>query len=706
MGAWRQCLDFFGLGGEATYLWPRWLILRAVGLVYVLVFSGIINEGRALIGPRGIVPLADFFAQQAKTYPNPFEAFIHAPGLFWLNTSAGMIAALSWVGLAAAVAVVLNLWPRLSLSICWLIFLSFVTSWRAFSPAQLDKLMLEVALLCIPFAPAGLRPGLGAASPPRPITVFMLRWMLFRVMFESGIVKLISSDSRWRNFTAMEVMYETSPFPTFLGYLDHHMSHAYHLFEIALTFMAEVFAPLLAVFGARRGRWWALALWVALQVGIQLTCNFGWLNTASIGLGLLLLDDQMLAVAFEWLKLRAWSGRGAQQIQAIAPRITPAWSLYGLRVGLGLHFCLTIFYFAKDCGVPVGAAPAIITEPVSLLSEFRSANGYCLYAAFGPVRYQAELEGSNDGGATWRSFEYRFLPQQPDRICLNFAPWFARFEATIQIETFCGVKSPLLPIVAARLMERNPDVINLFARDPFPDQPPTLIRLRCYRFSFTELEVQRKTGRYWRKEFVGDYLPTMFRNEKGQVDAFDLKPGDHAMRRGDYTEARTIFEKQYQLGNFDAGIRLAEIYGRGLGVVANPAKTFAIYSDLARKGDMVAKHCLGACYEHGVGAPIDNAKAALEYRDAADQGYLLSLYSLGSLYARRRLAPENDLEGLTLMLEAQERAVGDDPLARYIRDDQPGFIKRLEQRLTPSDVDAARQQAAIRIKYDNPTGRG
>ncbi|MEO7797764.1 MAG: lipase maturation factor family protein, partial [Opitutaceae bacterium] len=331
---WLRLSDFAGAGGDATYLWPRWLVLRAVGLVYILVFAGIIEEGQVLVGPHGLIPLASFFTDLHVRFPSTIAAFIQAPSLFWLGTGAGMISALAWLGLLAAVALVLNWWPRMALFGCWVIFLSFVTAWGVWSGSQVDQLMLEVALLCIPFAPAGYRPGLGAASPPRPLVTFMVRWLLFRVMFESGVVKLMAGDPRWRDLTAMDVLYETSPFPTILGYLDHQLPHGYHVLEVALTYTAEIVAPLLAVFGGRRGRWFAFVIWVMFQAGIQLTNNFGWLNTASIAVGLLLLDDQMLASAAAKLRLRRLGERLVSQVvKTSAPLLTP-WRSRALRFAL------------------------------------------------------------------------------------------------------------------------------------------------------------------------------------------------------------------------------------------------------------------------------------------------------------------------------------------------------------------------------------
>jgi len=187
----RSIKDFAAIDTANTYLWPRWVVLRGVGIVFVFIFLGVLAEGQALIGPNGIAPLDGFFRVVAKVSSNPVEMVLRAPSVFWFGTGTGMIAAFQWLGLAAAAAVVLNLWPRMALFGCWLILLSFVSSWQVFSSTVIDEVMIETALVCIAFAPAGMRPGLGVKSPPRVIAVFMMRWLVFRIMFESGLVKLV-----------------------------------------------------------------------------------------------------------------------------------------------------------------------------------------------------------------------------------------------------------------------------------------------------------------------------------------------------------------------------------------------------------------------------------------------------------------------------------------------------------------------------------
>jgi hypothetical protein len=401
----------------------------------------------------------------------------------------------------------------MALFVCWLVFLSFVSTWQLFTSAIVDPLMLEVALLSIPFAPAGLRPGLGALSPPRPIAVFAVRWLLLRLMLMSGLIKVTGNDPHWRHLTAMEVMYETSPFPTYLGYLAHLLPRALQVLEIALTFAAEIVAPLAALFGGRSGRWFALAAWIALQAGIELTSSFGWLNLASIAWGVLLLDDQMLADAAGKLRL----GRLFRPPDPQAARdggALPAWRRYGLRIFLGLQIGLTLYFSTiVFAGKGFRGSPRFVDY---LFRDFYSANAYLPYGSFPNAKNEVEFTGSNDGGTTWRDFEFRYKPQHADRMCGYVAPWFPRFEATLQYAVGLP-RCPLVPRVAALLLARNALVMKLFKEDPFPDHPPTAIRMPVYRFSFTDRETQRKTGNYWKKDYEGDYMSPVYVDDEGKI---------------------------------------------------------------------------------------------------------------------------------------------------------------------------------------------
>lgn len=636
---WLQIRSFFGFGGAETFFLTRWLLLRGIGAIFVVVFAGIIADHAALIGPRGVMPLAGFFTEHRAAYPHGIEAFLRAPSLFWLSPSPAMAATLAWSGLVAAAALTLNLWPRAALLACWTCLLSFVTTWRGFTATQVDQLMLEAALVCLPLAPAGLRPGLGAGSPPAPAAVFLVRWMLFRVMLENGLIKILAGDPHWLDLSALDVLYETSPFPTLLGYFDHQLPHAWHAIEAVLTFAAEIVAPLAVLVGGARWRWFAFITWTVFQLGIQLTNNFGWLNTASIGLGLVLLDDRMITAALARLRIAAPpAGRTISNV-------TPRW----LAAAAAGHTVLTLYFAALGCGLPTTGLPwAAARQLQTILADFHSANFYTLFGRMLPGRVTVEFEGSNDGGRTWRLYEYRFQPQREDQISPFLAPRYARFEATLQVEANRTAPSPLFAHVAARLLAGSPEVIAQFRNDPFPDQPPGLIRLPVYQMRFTDFATWRATGRFWQKELTAFHQPMLYRDRQGAIIAA--------------ADAAEELRAQATQGNPDAQYLVGLVHARGEEVPRNLTEAAAWFRLAADQGVAAAQGRLGSLLLSGEGVARDPAEAARRFRQAAEQGNAYAAANLALLHARGEGVPRDEAEALVWFDVAA--ALGDGDAAR------------------------------------------
>ena len=175
------------------HVWPRWIFLRALGLIYFSAFYSLLFQIKGLIGPNGILPAVDYL--QAVAASLHAHRFWFAPTLFWFSSSNHALMIVCWAGLLASVLVVLNIWPRLSLAACLILFLSFVSVAQDFSGYQSDGMLLEAGFIALFFAPPGFRPGLGSRNPPSHATLFLLQWEWFRIYFESGVAKLASGDT-------------------------------------------------------------------------------------------------------------------------------------------------------------------------------------------------------------------------------------------------------------------------------------------------------------------------------------------------------------------------------------------------------------------------------------------------------------------------------------------------------------------------------
>src|SRR5437763_7463680 len=277
----------------ASMLWPRWIWLRALGLIFLSAFYSLAFQIRGLNGPRGILPAGDYL-HELRSAVGLAEALWVAPTLFWLDASSTALVALTLAGAAASVLLVLNVAARPSIAVAGLCFLSFVAAAQDFSSYQSDGMLLEAAFISLFLAPRGLRPRLGANDPPRRLAVFLLMWEWFRIYFESGVVKILSGDPQWRALTAMDHYYENGPLPSWIGwYVQQCLPHGFHAFTVVVTFAFELAIVWLA-FLPRRFRLVCFFLVTPFQAAFILTAHSAFLNYLVLCLTVLLLDERLL----------------------------------------------------------------------------------------------------------------------------------------------------------------------------------------------------------------------------------------------------------------------------------------------------------------------------------------------------------------------------------------------------------------------------
>ncbi|HEY4709753.1 MAG TPA: lipase maturation factor family protein, partial [Candidatus Acidoferrales bacterium] len=269
-------------GSAPGHLWGRWIFLRALGIFYFSAFYSLLFQIRGLIGPNGILPARDYL--QAVSGALHSFRFWYAPTLFWFGSSDHALMFVCWVGVIASLLVVANVWPRASLAVSFVCFLSFIAAAQDFSSYQSDGMLLEAGFISLFFAPPGFLPGLARENAPSRASLYLLRWEWFRIYFESGVAKMASGDLSWRNFTAMDDYYQNGPLPTWIGWYVQHFPHWFQASAVVLTLAIELVLVWM-LFLPRRFRIACFCIVTPFEIGIILTANYAFLNYIVLALG-------------------------------------------------------------------------------------------------------------------------------------------------------------------------------------------------------------------------------------------------------------------------------------------------------------------------------------------------------------------------------------------------------------------------------------
>jgi lipase maturation factor 1 len=513
--------------GSPDRLIPRWILLRALAAIYFSAFYSLLFQIRGLIGPNGILPAQQYLAAVDRAVPA--SRYWFAPTLLWLSSSNAMLIALCWIGLVASIAALLNLWPRLSLFICFVCYLSFVAAASDFSGYQSDGMLLEAGFLALFFSPSGMLPGWGAHSPPSRASLFLLQWEWFRIYFESGLVKLLSGDTEWRHLTAMDDYYQNGPLPTWIGWYVAHLPHWFHVSTAAATLVLELGIVFLLFF-PRRMRLICFLIVTPWEIGVILTANYTFLNYLVLALGILLVDDRFLrrfvparfcpetATPTEPISYPSLPLLDNRDPSEPPPPRSSVTHLSSIRLAITTVMLTWIAYVTTSelillpfPEIPFPAAPIKILEP------FRIANRYGLFAIMTRGRYEIEFQGSNDG-QNWTPYLFRHKPQQLNQAPRVYAPYQPRFDWNLWFASLGDWRqNTLVPFTEERLLANSPDVVALFQRNPFATAPPRYIRAVLWQYWFTSMKEKRETGNWWRRQLLGLYAPVLTLQPDGKI---------------------------------------------------------------------------------------------------------------------------------------------------------------------------------------------
>ncbi|MET0390455.1 MAG: lipase maturation factor family protein, partial [Polyangiales bacterium] len=225
-------------GRAAPTFWlTRWVFLRALGFVYTIAFGIALQQIVPLIGDQGLQP-ASLYLTRLRAY----TSFWQHPTLFWPGVSDAGLRAAAGCGLALALLLFAGIDHALITAALWVLYLSIVHIGQVFYGYGWETLLLETGFLAVFLCPvARLSSSRDTAPPPRLMFVW-LAWLLFRVMFGAGLIK-IRGDACWRDLSCLVYHYETQPVPHALSRIIHFAPRWFHQGGVLFNHFVELIAP-------------------------------------------------------------------------------------------------------------------------------------------------------------------------------------------------------------------------------------------------------------------------------------------------------------------------------------------------------------------------------------------------------------------------------------------------------------------------------
>ena len=483
-----------------SYILARRLFLMVLCAVYFMAFASLWVQVQGLIGSEGISPAKEFLEAVGER-PGRYWRF---PTLFWLHVSDGSISILCIAGMVLSSIAFAGFFQASIFFLLWMIYLSFLIVGQNFMSFQWDILLLEAGFLAIFFAPV-LAPAWGrwkssGASPPNPVVLFLYRFLLFRVMFSSGAVKLASGDPSWSGMTALHFHYETQPLPTWGGWYAHQLPAGFQGFSVGVVFAIQLLLPFF-IFAPRRLRFAAAAILVGFQGLIIITGNYCFFNLLTMALCLLLLDDFCLRkVLPENLTKRLGKATTAVRSSLFKRLTVAALATVILLVSISQHLVPLVFSIRP---------PALVQKLYRTVLPFRLVNPYGLFAVMTTARYEIIIEGSRDG-RTWEPYEFKWKPGDVKRAPAFVAPHQPRLDWQMWFAALTNFqRQPWILRFMAHLLNGSGPVLDLLDHNPFPNAPPRLLRAVIYQYRFTDFSDWREDQSWWQREYKGRYTPVI-----------------------------------------------------------------------------------------------------------------------------------------------------------------------------------------------------
>lgn len=462
----------------------RFVFQRLLAGIYFTGFLIAFNQFLPLCGANGLLP-ARLFIKRISFWESP-SLFYFFPTDTALLVAACLGLLLSLLALLGVSELFGNWLSALTWFLLWLLYLSFVNVGQTFYGFGWETLLLETGFLAVFLG--------GAGSCPNVIMVWLLRWLLFRLMFGAGMIK-IRGDSCWRDLTCLQYHFETQPLPGPLSRAFHHLPKVLLQGGVLFNHFAELIVPF-GIFGPRRLRIAAGLIMILFQCTLIVSGNLSWLNCITIVLCFACFDDRFLGPLLGPLAARF-------TLPANAAGLPPylLFALAGVVAVLSLKPALNLLSDSQAMNASF--------EPLHLVNT---------YGAFGSITRERDeliIEGTEDSVITdktpWKEYSFKAKPGAlaapsrqvtPYHYKIDWQMWFAAMSPYY--------RNPWLLNLIAKILQGDKPALSLLGPSPFPEQAPKFVRVLHYRYQFTA-EGEKN---WWDRTLVETYLPPLSLQDK------------------------------------------------------------------------------------------------------------------------------------------------------------------------------------------------
>ena len=422
--------------------WGRLILERGVAAVYVVAFVCAVRQFRGLTGSRGMLPVPEYLTNRS---------FRTTPSLFHLHYSDGFFAAVCWSGAAISAAMVVGLADVVPL---WVAILLWLLLWVTY---------LSIA--------------------PPVLVMWLTRWLLFRVEFGAGLIKL-RGDRCWRDLTCLDFHHETQPMPGPLSWFFHHLPRPFHRLEVAGNHVAQLIVPF-GLFAPQPIASVAAAIIAATQFWLVLSGNFSWLNWLTIVLAVSVIDTSTAAA-----------------VLGISPPADPAATQPYWYAGLAIAFTALVvvrsWYPARN----------LVSRRQRMNSSYdplRLVNTYGAFGSINRIREEVILEGTTQSDLSdetvWAEYEFKGKPGDVKRMPRQWSPYHLRLDWMMWFLAISpAYAQPWLIRLCHGLLTNEPSITRLLRTNPFPETPPVHVRATLYRYRYSTARQLRSQHIWWQRE--------------------------------------------------------------------------------------------------------------------------------------------------------------------------------------------------------------